>query len=191
MGNSPVTGEFPHKGSATRKMFPFDDVIMSFGAKYVTYLEICTGFVNCILVVWCRTILPISRRFTSLSPGLSDDCPCKVRLPLFPWNRLTNKANSHAWWRHQMETLSALLALCAGNSPVTSEFPSQRPMPRSFDVPFDLRLNNGWSQQSRRRWLDTPSSSLWRHCNGVFFVTIISYVFAKWHAMQPQNYAHV
>ena len=27
-GNSPVTGEFPHKGPATRKMFPFDDVIM-------------------------------------------------------------------------------------------------------------------------------------------------------------------
>ena len=29
------------------------------------------------------------------------------------------------WWRHQMETCSALLALCAGNSPVTSEFPAQ------------------------------------------------------------------
>ena len=30
------------------------------------------------------------------------------------------------WWRHQMETFSALLALCAGNLPVTGEFPSQR-----------------------------------------------------------------
>ena len=27
--NSPLTGEFPHKGPVTRKMFPFDDVIMS------------------------------------------------------------------------------------------------------------------------------------------------------------------
>ena len=27
-----------------------------------------------------------------------------------------------AWWHHQMETFSALLALCAGNSPVTGEF---------------------------------------------------------------------
>ena len=27
-GNSPVTGEFPHKVPVTRKMFPFDDVIM-------------------------------------------------------------------------------------------------------------------------------------------------------------------
>ena len=45
-----------------------------------------------------------------------------------------------SWWRHQMEALSALLALCAGNSPVTSEFPVQRPVTRSFDVFFDLRL---------------------------------------------------
>ena len=36
-----------------------------------------------------------------------------------------------------METFSALLALCAGNSPVTGEFPSQRPVTRSFDVFFD------------------------------------------------------
>ena len=27
------------------------------------------------------------------------------------------------WWRHQMETFSVLLAICAGNSPVTGEFP--------------------------------------------------------------------
>ena len=44
------------------------------------------------------------------------------------------------WWRHQMETFSALLALCAGNSLVTGEFPSQTPVTWSFDVSFDLRL---------------------------------------------------
>ena len=42
-----------------------------------------------------------------------------------------------AWWRHQMETFSALLAICAGNSPVPGEFPS--PVTRSFDIFFDLR----------------------------------------------------
>ena len=39
-----------------------------------------------------------------------------------------------------METFSALLAFCAGNSPVNGEFPWQRPVTRSFDVFFDLRL---------------------------------------------------
>ena len=40
-----------------------------------------------------------------------------------------------------METFSALLAFCAVNSPVTGEFPAQKPVTRSFDVTFDLRLN--------------------------------------------------
>ena len=43
------------------------------------------------------------------------------------------------WWRHQMETFSALLALCEGNSPVTGEFSSQRPVTRSFDVSISRR----------------------------------------------------
>ena len=38
-----------------------------------------------------------------------------------------------------METFSVLLAICAGNSPVTGEFPAQRPVTRSFDVFLDLR----------------------------------------------------
>ena len=72
------------------------------------------------------------------------------------------------WWRHQMETSSTLLAPRAGNSPVTSEFPSQRPVTWSFDVFFDLRLNKRLSKQSRRRWFETPSRSLWHHCNAHF-----------------------
>ena len=44
-------------------------------------------------------------------------------------------------WRHQMEIFSALLAICAWNSPVTGEFPAQRPVTQSFDVFFDLRLD--------------------------------------------------
>ena len=69
------------------------------------------------------------------------------------------------WWRHQMETFSALLAICAGNSPVTGEFPAQRPVTQSFDVFFDLRLNRRLSKQSWGWWFETPSCSLWRHCN--------------------------
>ena len=37
---------------------------------------------------------------------------------------------------HQMETFSALLAICAGNSPATGEFPAQRPVTRIFDSVF-------------------------------------------------------
>ena len=53
-----------------------------------------------------------------------------------------------SWWRHQMETLSALLAICAGKSPVTGEFPAQRSVMRSFYVFFDLHPNKWLSEQS-------------------------------------------
>ena len=69
------------------------------------------------------------------------------------------------WWRHQMETFSALLAICAGNSPVPDEFPAQRPVTRSFDVFFDLRLNKQLRKQSWDWWFETQSCSLWRHRN--------------------------
>ena len=44
----------------------------------------------------------------------------------------------------------------------------QRPVTRNVDVFFDLRLNKQLSKQSRRRWFQMTSSSLWRHyifCN--------------------------
>ena len=47
-----------------------------------------------------------------------------------------------------METFSALLAICAGNSPATGEFPTQRPVTQSFDVFFDLDMNKRLSKQS-------------------------------------------
>ena len=71
-----------------------------------------------------------------------------------------------AWTRHDMETFSALLALCAGNSSVTGEFPSQGPVTRSLDIFFDQRLNKRLSKQSWGRCFETPSRSIWRHCNG-------------------------
>ena len=73
--------------------------------------------------------------------------------------------NNFSLWRHQMQTFSALLALCAGNSPVTGDLHSHRPVTRSFDVFFDLRPNTRLSKQSRNRWFETPLFSLLHNCN--------------------------
>ena len=59
----------------------------------------------------------------------------------------------------------ALLAICAGNSPVPGEFPAQRPVTRSFDVFFDLCLNKRLRKQSWGGWFETLSRPLWRQCN--------------------------
>ena len=128
----------PHKWPVTRKMFPFDDVIMEpsqiqgSGCAISNLISECYG---------------------------SDAITC----------------HRNVWWRHQMETFSASLALCQGNSPVTGEFHSQRPVTPSFDVSVDLRMNIG----SRRRWLETPSRSLCRHCSG------------KWTNKMVQRYMYV
>ena len=87
---------------------------------------------------------------------------CLVYWRLYPSLNL-----GRSWWRHQMETFSALLALCAGYSPVSGEFPSERPVTRSFDVFFDLRLNKRLSEQSWGWWFETLSRPLWRHCNAI------------------------
>ena len=74
-----------------------------------------------------------------------------------------NLSRTFPWWRHQMETFSALLAICAGNSPVPGEFPTQRPVMRSFDVYFDLRPNKRLSKQVWGWWFETQSRPLWRN----------------------------
>ena len=52
-----------------------------------------------------------------------------------------------------MEIFSMLLANCAGNSPVTGEFPVQRPVTQYFDVFCDLRLSKRLSKQSGGSYL--------------------------------------
>ena len=66
----------------------------------------------------------------------------------------------HSWWRHQMETLSALLALCAWNSPVTSTRASDAELwCFHWSGPEWTRL----SKQSWGWWFETPSRPLRRH----------------------------
>ena len=74
-----------------------------------------------------------------------------------------------AWWGHKIETFCALLAICAGNSPVTGEFTPQRPVTRSFDVFFHLCLNERLSKQSWGWWFETP----WRSFYDVIVMCVL------------------
>ena len=119
---------------------------------------------------WRHHYIPNNKHRVGLwwvtSPILVDSCDIFIDMPRKNFNGTgVNVELPQSWWRHQMETYSVLLAICAGNSSVTGEFPAQRPMKRSFDVFFDLRLNKQLSKQSRGWWFETPSRSLWHHCN--------------------------
>ena len=61
-----------------------------------------------------------------------------------------------------------------GEPSVTSGFPSQKPVTRTFDAFFDLRMNKRLSKQPRCQWFETPSRSLWRYCNMVFHTGMTS-----------------
>ena len=62
-----------------------------------------------------------------------------------------------------METFSVLLALCAGNSSVTGEFPTKASDAELWCFPWSV--NQQLSEQWRRRWFKTPSRPLWHHWN--------------------------
>ena len=57
--------------------------------------------------------------------------------------------------------------LLCGEFTGPGEFTTQRPVTRSFDVFFDLRLNKRLSKQPWGWWFETLSPSLWRHRNDV------------------------
>ena len=75
-----------------------------------------------------------------------------------------------------------LLAICAGKSPVTGEFPTQRPVTRSFDAFCDLRLNKRLSKQLWGWWFETQSQPLWRHSDGQISkcMEFITWVYKKY-----------
>ena len=124
---------------------------------------------HCIAFVW-RHATELERVVLGKNGEMSDQWLMRRYASYFyVWRnnhcRITLLVNEKSWWRHQMETFSAWLAICVRNSPVHGESPPQRPVTRSFDVFFDLRLNKGLSKQSWGWWFETLSRRLWRHCN--------------------------
>ena len=154
-GNSPVTGEFPAQKASKAK-----NVSISWrhhdNPSYIEIPAIQSMAHNLMGYGALIQYNPYVYR-----PGKF--LPKHTQLPHFAVTAFTNYI--YSWWRHQMETFSALLAICAGNSPGTGEFPAQRPVTRSFDVYFDLRPNKRLSKQSLGWWFETLSPPLWRHRN--------------------------
>ena len=74
------------------------------------------------------------------------------------------------WWRHQMETFSALLAICAGNSPVSGEVPAQRPVTRSFGISLICAWINGW--------VNNREAGVLRRYHAHYDVTVMLFIYA-------------
>ena len=88
------------------------------------------------------------------------------------------------WWHptffiRNVTMTSLIWYIFRVTGPLRGEFAGDRwiplikPVTRTFDIFFDLRLNKWLSKQSRSRWFETPSGSLWRHCNVIGCVTAL------------------
>ena len=101
---------------------------------------------------------------------------CPVSIGTYGWLAYMNK-----------EAFSTTFMLTSSNGsifrvtgPLWREFtwhwriPLPKPVTRGFDVFFDLHLKKRLSKQSRRRWFEMSSHSLWRHCYVSYVCLIVS-----------------
>ena len=83
------------------------------------------------------------------------------------------------------DKISPMMTSSNGNifhvtGPLCGEFTGHRWIPHTkasdaeFDVFYDMRLNKWLSKQAWGWWFETPSRSLWRHCNALDWVNIVA-----------------
>ena len=143
---SPVAS--PHKGSATPKMFPFDDVIMT--AMSISHDELIPRIpFRMLSIVLIFTWRDLFIYFSQLHRSI----------PSIPY-----------WTHSQYMMTSSNRNIFRVTGPLWGEFTGHQRIPlKASDVELwcflDLHLNKRLSKQSRRRWFETPSLPLWRHCN--------------------------
>ena len=137
------------------------DVLIHFMSPYFTrfssrpsqILAFCEGkpliisLMGCLLWIICRELACHYGAALCLLKTIAENPIC-LHEDVIKWKHITR------YWPY-----------VRGNSPVTGKFRAQRPVTRSFDVFFDLRLNKPLSKQSWGWWFETPSCSLWRHYN--------------------------
>ena len=94
-------------------------------------------------------------------------CACRMKI-VYDYTRTKSRSceTNCALWRHQMDTFSALLDLCAGKSPVTDDFPSQGQWRGALMFSLICAWINGWVNNHEAGGLKTPSRLWLRLCNG-------------------------
>ena len=114
-------------------------------------------------------------RFSSNYFRICNDISCFKERDCFPVLIYNNRWHLYidlyrcifaaSWRRHQIETFSTLLTLCAGNSPVTLNSPHKGQRGGALEFSLICALNKRLSRQSWGCSFETPPCSSWRHCD--------------------------
>ena len=103
-------------------------------------------------------------------------------IAIYPWPIFVTRPGRP--WSYPMMTSSngkifRVTGPLCGEFTGPGEFPTQRPVTRSFDVFFDVRLIKRLSKHSRGWWFETLSHPLWRPRNAILhpavYVIVITY----------------
>ena len=155
----------PHTGPVTR---PFDDVII-----VIDHATLCTfAYRTTLWSLFCIDDLVFHYSVLVRYP-LQDIYNVSIiykknplshrHLTKWPSVKINNFHDYVIKWKHFPRHWPFVRGIHQFTSP--GEFPAKRPVTRSFDVFFDLRMNKRLSKQSRSGWFETQSRSFWRQCN--------------------------
>ena len=152
-------------------------LLINWGYLLISILRWIHTIGSVILIPQCR-LERLLMKYWYLLPQLSY---LSITINCLTSNQINSKA-SHSWsyvkgihwW--PLDSPPNMMTSSNGNSfrvtgPLCGEFtgpgefPTQRPVTRSFDVFVDLCLNKRLSKQPCGWWFETPSWSLWRQCN--------------------------
>ena len=117
-----------------------------------------------LLIKYPGKLFILFERISKLLPAISRPAIAKMRWDISP-----------PWWRHQMETFSALLAICARNSSVTGEFPTQGQWRGAVMFSLIYDWINGWVN-------NCEAGDLRRH-HAHYDVTVMNQAYNPWRCL--------
>ena len=127
--------------------------------NHIKFWPFCTP--HHYLTWWLRWELGILTRPYCCSTSLANLNTMGKQITWIVWEMM------QTWWHHQMEPFSMLLAIVQGIhwSPVNSLHKGQWCRALMFPLISSWIMNKQLSKQSWGWWFETPSCSLWHHCN--------------------------
>ena len=177
-GNPLVTGRIPNKGTVKRNALLLHKIMMLIvirqGLLYKAFLIIVTN-----IQIRDHSESGLSQwETTLLCSGVSHWMGPYIEWSLPEWKMFTTGQPNHidlklfiiCMMTSSNENIFRVTGPLCGEFTGSGEFPTQRPVTRSFDAFFDLRLNKPLSKQPWGWWFETLSWSLWRHRNGLYGV---------------------
>ena len=165
--------------------------------KWYLFIESGPGtrFQHCYVLLWIDILLlffilnSLANQWSKIDATWAVRCLKSTPTPLFVQVFVQNEtkrrdkssallalcAGNHwwpvnAWWRHQMETFCALLALWGGGGGWVGGGGGGGGVGGGGGEFTGHRLNERLSKQSWGWWFETPSRPLWRHCNGITWI---------------------